>query len=201
MVRLSEDLVNPYQAFAILGATAFAAALLSPGAAAGTLGGFVQGPLLPHAVGVLVGILGLQIGEAERGYGPCRPLRRAARLGGLVGFGLVLVLPFLLVHRVETGLGWLRFGGLLGFWWAYGLFWALAGHGAAAVVHWDGLRFVLKYGTLVVAILLPAGLPVSPIATVGGLWTGTGGGWWGVALYGGLDIGAIGAWAWIRRRS
>ncbi|HNR24171.1 MAG TPA: hypothetical protein PKG50_01890 [Candidatus Bipolaricaulis anaerobius] len=203
MASLSEHLTNPYHAFVILVGSAFAAAILWPESAPAALGPLMRGPFLPHAVAFLIGFLALEIGEAERGYGAYRPPRRAARLGGLVGFGLVLVLPFLLVHRVEAGLPWPQFAAILGFLYAYGLAWALVGYGAAAVVHWEGLRFVLEYGGLLAVIVLPAGagLPISPIPTIGGLWAGTGDGWWGLALYAAFDAGALGAWLWTNGRS
>lgn len=196
MARFSHGLLGPYHAFAILSGTAFATVLLWPQSAPVALAATMRGPFLPCVVALLIGFLGLQIGEAERGYGLYRPGWRVLRLAGLVGFGLLLVLPFLLVHRVEAGLSWPRFSLVLGFVALHGLFWGLAGHAAAAVVHWDGLRFVLKYGGLLAVAFLPAlrGLPVSPFSIVSGLWAGTSAGWWGLLLYGALDAGAVGAW-------
>lgn len=203
MASLPESLVSPYHAFAILSGTAFAAAILWPESAPAALASTMRGPFLPHAVAFLIGFLGLQIGEAERGYGSYRPGWRAVRLVGRVGFGLLLVLPFLLVHRVEAGLPWGQFAAIFGFLFAYGLFWGLAGHAVAAVVHWDGLRFALKYGGLLAVVFLPTlvGLPISPVPVVDGLWVGAAGGWWGLILYAALDAGAVGAWQWASRRS
>ncbi len=203
MGSLSENLVNPYHAFTILVGTAFATAILWPESAPATLATLMRGPFLFHAVAFLIGFLGLQIGEAEHGYGTYRWLWRTLRLAGLVGFGLSLVLPFLLVHRVETGLPWPQFAAMFGFLFAYGLFWALVGYGLAAVVHWDGLRFTLKYGSLLMVAILPAlaGLPLSPFPTVEGMWAGATVGWGGILLYGALDLGALGAWRWASKRS
>ncbi|MFH1609678.1 MAG: hypothetical protein ABID40_03525 [Candidatus Bipolaricaulota bacterium] len=196
MARFSQDLLNPYHAFAILSGTAFAATLLWPESAPEALSALMRGPFFPQAVAFLVGFLGLQVGEAEHGYGPYSPGGRVARLVGLVALGLGLILPFLLIHRVEAGLPWTRFAQILGFLAVYGLFWALAGHAAAATVHWDGLRFAIKYGSLLAVAFLPVllGLPLSPFPTVSGLWAGTITGWWGLLLYGTLDAGAVGAW-------
>lgn len=203
MIRFAEGLVTPYHAFAILSGTAFVAALLWPGSAPEALTAVVRGPFLPQAVAFLLGLLALQIGEGERGYGAYSMGWRAGRLGGLVAFGLALVLPFLLVHRVEVGLPGVPFGGILLFLFAYGVFWALAGYGLGAAVHSDGLRFALRYGTFLVVVVLPglAGLPVSPVVAVEKLWAGMAAGWWGIAIYGGLDIGVLGAWSWAERRS
>jgi hypothetical protein len=203
VARLSEGLVTPYHGFAILVGSAFAAAVLWPESAPPTFGPLVRGPFLHQAMAFLIGILGLQIGEAERGFGPHRPLGRACRLAALVGFGLVLVSPFLLIHRVETALAWPRFAALVGFQFAFGLSWSLAGYALATVVHSDGLRFIVKYGCLLALVVLPAlaGLPVSPIPVVGVLWAGEAAGLWGLAAYGGLSVGALGAWIWMSRRS
>jgi len=203
VVRLAEGLVTPYHAFAIFSGTAFATALLWPDAAPPALAPLMRGPFLFYTVAILVGFLGLQIGEEERGFGVYSPASRFARLASLVGLGLVLVVPFLLVHRVETGLAWPRFGALVAFTFAWGVFWALVGYGLAAVVHSDGLRFALKYGGLFVAFLVPltAGLPVSPFPAVAGLWEGTAVGLWGCVLYGALDLAALGVWTWTSRRS
>lgn len=202
MGSLSENLVNPYHAFAILVGVAFAAAVLWPESAPAAFVALMRGPFLHHAVALFVGFLGLQIGEAEHGYGTYLWLWRARRLAGLVGFGLVLALPFLLVHRVETGLPWPRFAAMFGFLFAYGLLWALVGYGLAATVNWDGLRFVLKYAILLLIAILPslAGLPLSPFPTVEGIWAGTKVGWGGFILYGALDLSALGAWRWASKR-
>ncbi|GAB4304950.1 MAG: hypothetical protein Kow0097_02640 [Candidatus Bipolaricaulota bacterium] len=201
MIRFAEGLVTPYHAFAILSGAAFAVALLWPGSAPDAFTAVVRGPFLPQAVAFLLGFLALQIGEEERGYGSYPLWRQVGRLVGLVAFGLALVLPFLLIHRVELGLPVIPFGGILLFLCVYGVFWALAGHGVGAAVHSDGLRFALKYGTLLLVVFLPglAGLPVSPLVAVGGLWAGARVGWWGIVLYGALDLGAVGAWLWAEK--
>jgi len=203
MGSLSENLVNPFHGFAILVGVAFAAAVLWPESASAAFVALMRGPFVHHAVALLVGVLGLQIGEAERGYGAYLGLRRARRLAGLVGFGLALALPFLLIHRVETGLPWPRFAAIFGFLFAYGLFWAMVGYGLTVAVHSDGLRFVLKYACLLVAAILPAsaGLPLSPFPAVEGMWAGVAMGWGGLVLYGALDLGALGVWRWANKRS
>jgi len=204
MARFSQDLLNPYHAFAILSGTAFAVTLLWPESAPEALSALMRGPFFPQAVAFLVGFLGLQIGEAEHGYGPYSPDGRVGRLVGLVATGLGLILPFLLIHRVEAGLSGARFAQIVGFLVGYGLFWALVGYATATTVHWDGLRFAIKYGGLLAVAFLPilVGLPVSPFPAIGGLWAGTTTGWWGLLLYGMMDAGAVGLWLlWTQKRS
>ncbi len=203
MGRISESLITPYHAFAIFAGSAFATALLWPESLPAAFVAVMRGPFLHHTVAFFLGFLGVQIGEAEYGYGTHPWLRRALRLVALVGLGVCLVMPFLLVHRVETGLPWPQFGALCGFFLLYGLFWALVGYGLAAAVHWDGLRFAVKYGCLFLVVFPPtlAGFPLSPFSTVDGLWAGAAVGWGGLTLYGALDFGALGAWRWASRRS
>lgn len=201
MARLAEGLVTPYHGFAILSGAALAASLLWPETSpTAELGSFVRGPFFPQALAFLLGILALQVGEAEAGHGTYPPLARVGRLGAHVALGVVLALPFLLVHRVEATLPWPAFGGTLAFLLLYGLFWGLAGYGISAVVHWPGLRFVLKYGSYLVATFpFPAPLTPSPFPGVQGLWEGTG--WGGPLVYGALDLAAVGLWVWMRKRS
>lgn len=199
MARLPEGLLTPYHGFAILCGAALAASLLWPeGEPTVSFGGFMRGPFFLHAVAFLLGILALQVGEAERGYGSYPPGARFLRLAGHGVLGLGLVLPFLLLHRVEVALPWGLLGGAVGFLLLYGVFWAGVGYGMAAAVHWPGLRFALKYGSYLVAVL-PPGSPLSPFPWLAALWEGRVG--WGVLVYGALAVGALGAWAWMRKQS
>lgn len=201
MARLADGLVTPYHGFAILSGVALVASLLWPATSpSAELGAFVRGPFFPEALAFLLGILALQVGEAELGHGTYSPLARVGRLGAHVALGVALALPFLLVHRVEAALPWPAFGAILAFLLLYGLFWGMAGYGICAVVHWAGLRFVLKYGSyLVAAFPFPSPVTPSPFPAVEGLWGGTG--WWGLLVYGALDAVAVGLWVWMRRRS
>jgi len=204
VTRFSPDLLTPYHGFAVLVGVAFATTMLWPDSAPEAFAALRRGPFLPQTVAFLLGFLGLQIGGAEHGDGLPSSGRRLARLVGLVALGVGLVLPFLLIHRVEAGLPWARFVLVVGFLTAYGLFWALAGYGAANAIHSDGLRFAVKYGSMLAVAFLPLlrGLPVSPFLTVSGLWTGAIAGWWGLLLYGAADAGAVGAWLlWTHKRS
>lgn len=201
MARLVGELLTPYHGFAILSGVAFAASLLWPeGEPTAALGAFMRGPFFLQAVAFLLGILALQVGEAEGGYGAYPPLRRAGRLVAHGGLGLLLVLPFLLLHRVEVGLPWAALGGAVGFLLLYAAFWAVVGYGVAVAVHWPGLRFALKYGSYAAATLLP-GSPLAPFPGLAAL--GGEGVPWGLLLYGALALGALGAWCgiWKARRS
>lgn len=201
-VRFSEGLVNAFHAFAILSGIAFVTTLLWPESPRGEVLAFIRQRFFPQAVAFFLGFLALQIGEAEFGYGAVPVGRRVRRLAGLVTLGLGLVLPFLLIHRVEAGLPWPPFLAILAFLVLYGLFWSLAGHAAAAAIQSDGLRFIARYGTLLVLNFLPGefGIPISPFFVLGALWEGTSPGLWGLALYGGADAGALGWWIWKSQR-
>jgi len=201
VARLAEGLVTPYHGCAILSGAALALSLVWPEAApTSEVGAFVRGPFFPGALAFLLGILALQVGEAERGHGAYPPLPRVGRLAAHVALGVALVLPFLLVHRVEAGVPWAALGGLLAFLLLYGLFWGLAGYGISAAVHWPGLRFALKYGSyLVVAFAFPTLTALSPFPAVGELWGQAG--WRGVLVYGALDLAVVGVWVWLDRRS
>ncbi|MCX7750399.1 MAG: hypothetical protein N2320_02385 [Candidatus Bipolaricaulota bacterium] len=199
MARLPEALLTPYHGFAILSGAALVASLLWPEAEpTAALSAFMRGPFFLHAVAFLLGILALQVGEAEVGYGAYPPLRRAARLGGQPALGLGIVLPFLLLHRAEAALPWPEWGRAVGFLLLYGLLWSVVGYGTGVVVHWPGLRFAVKYGIYLAAVLPPAS-PLSPFPALGGLWEGLTG--WRFVLYGAVDLGVLGAWTWTRRRS
>ncbi len=196
--RLNTALITSYQGFALLVGLCFVAVLVWPETAPWGLVVFIRGPFLLQATAFLLGILGLQVGEGEYGYGACSPERRVARLAGLVTLGLALALPFLVIQRVEGGLSWSRLALTLGFLLAYGLAWTLAGYAAKTVVKPDGVRFLTKYGLFLLMAFLPT-LP-NPFLILDALWHGKAVGLWGLALYAGVDIFTSGAWIWTRRR-
>ncbi|MCR4392557.1 MAG: hypothetical protein NUV94_07355 [Candidatus Acetothermia bacterium] len=201
--RIPETLVNSYHAFVILVGLTFLTALVwpEPPAAGGVLEALMRGPFFLDAVAFLLGVLALHVGEAEHGFGRAAPPCRALRMGALVLLGIALILPFLIVHRVEAGGGWGQLVLVVLFLFAYGLFWSLVGHAAAGKVKFDGLRFFVKYGGLIVLTFLPVvfGLPLSPFPVLAGLWEGTLTGAVGLLLYVAVDLGALGWWLWTRR--
>lgn len=197
MARLRAELITPYHGFAILCGVAFASSLLWPeGEPTAALGAFMRGPFFPQAVAFLLGILALQVGEVERGYGAYPPLRRVGRLAGYVGLGLALVVPFLLLHRVEAVLPWPAVGGAVGFLLPYGVFWSIVGYGVAGAVHFPGFRFALKYGSYLAGFFLPR----SPLSPAGYLFEQGGAAGWGALVYGALSLGTLAVWIWTARR-
>lgn len=188
--RLPEVLVTPFHGFAILCGGALVASLLWPDPQIGR-------PLFLQALVFFQGILSLQVGDVEWGYGPVTAPKRLWRLFFFSLLALALVGPFLLVHRAETGASWFWFALSLLFLAAHGFVWSLVGHGLARVIRSDGLRFMAKYGGLVLAEFLPVvfGLPVSGFTTLVALWEGQKGGWPGLILC--LGLGSGGAlWWW-----
>jgi len=187
---LPAALVTPFHGFAILCGAGLLAALLWPDP-------LVSRVLFLHILVFLQGILSLQIGEAEYGYGP---LSLRARLGRLLFFsflGLALALPFLLVYRAETAASWPSFFASLAFLFAHGFGWTLVGYALAVVVRWEGLRFLAKYGGFLVVSLIPVvfGWPASGLTVLPALWERREMGWLGLALYLGLSgVGVI--WWW-----
>ncbi|GEM_PF-1038280 len=193
--RVPTSLVNGLVAFVIFAGLGFVSVVLGAEAAAPGVMGYIRGPLLSQLVTFLLGILALQVGDAEHGYGALGLRQRGVRLVSLVGLALALVFPFLFVQWVEGGAPVLAGLGVLAFLLAYGGVWALAGYGAAAAFQGEGLRFVVKYGLYVAVVFLPlVGVPMlCPLVAVGALWEGEWSGLWGLALYGGVGILAGGA--------
>jgi len=191
---LPSSLVTPFHGFAILCGAGLLAALLWPDP-------LVRRVLFLHVLVFLQGILSLQIGEAECGYGP---LPLGARLWRLLFFSflaLALPLPFLLVYRAETAASWPSFLASLAFLFAHGFGWALVGYALAAVIRWEGLRFLAKYGGFFVASLVPVvfGWPITGLIVLPALWEGRGPGVLGLALY--LSLSGVGGiWWWKKPR-
>lgn len=195
--NLPEALITPYHGFAILTGGALVLSLLWPDPQFGR-------SLFPQALVLLQGVLSLQVGEVEHGFGP---LPAGQKLWRLLRFGLWalgLVGPFILIWRAETAVSWPALGLSLGFLSLHGFVWSLVGRWLPRVVRSDGLRFLAKYGGLTLAEFLPLGLgvPGSGIATFLAFWEGRSVGWLGAGLY--LGLGGLGT-LWIlwseRRRS
>ena len=186
-----EALLTPYHAFVILNAGALVVSLLWPDPRFGR-------SLFLDALILLQGILSLQVGEAECGFGPRPPEKTLLRLLALGAMALVLVSPLVLVHRAETAATWPAVVLSLGFLLVHGFVWSLVGHGMPRVVRSEGLRFLAKYGGLALAEFLPLGfgLPGSGLATLRAIWEGHSAGWSGAVLY--LGLGGLGA-LWLLR--
>jgi hypothetical protein len=108
-----------------------------------------------------------------------------------------VVAPFLLVYRAETGTGWREFFFSLLFLLAHGFVWAVGGYHLPAVIRSEGLRFLAKYGGVVlVTVVLAFFVPwVSGVFVLPTLWEGRAEGWPGLALY--LGLGGMSAlWSW-----
>lgn len=190
--KLPEALLTPFQGFLILAGSGLVAALLWPDF-------MVRRALFLQILVFLQGVLALQVGEAERGYGPVPAKLRLLRLAFFNALAVFLVLPLLLVYRAETGASWSAF--LLSFLFlcAHGLVWMGVGHGLAGLVRSDGLRFVLKYGGFLLALFLPVALawPVSALTVLPALWQGGPSGWPGLFLY--LGVSGVTLGCWMRR--
>lgn len=192
--RLPEALITPYHGFVILAAGGLLVALLWPDLQ-------IRRVLFLQILAFLQGILAVQVGEAEQGYGPVPPRARLARLLAFHLLALALALPLLLVYRAETGVAWSAFLLALLFLGAHGFVWMAVGHALARGVRSDGLRFVLKYGGFLAALVAPVGLgwPVSALTVLPDLWEGKGQAWPGLFLY--LGLSGVSALCWMRRRS
>lgn len=187
-------LVTPFHGFALLSGAGLVASLLWPDPAASR-------SLFLWILVVLQGILSVQVGEAEHGYGPTAPAQRLWRLFFFTGLALGLATPFLLIHRTETGASWPSFLLSLLFLFAHGFLWTMVGHKLAAVIRSDGLRFLAKYGGLGLVTVVPVvfGIPLSGLNVLPALWENGTGGWPGLAIYLGLDgVGAL--WWWKGRK-
>jgi len=192
--RLPENLVTPYQGFLILGTGGLLAALLWPDLQ-------TRRTLFLQILAVLQGILALQVGEAEHGYGPVPPRLRLARLAFFNLLAVFLALPLVLVYRVETGASWSGFLLATLFFGAHGFVWMGVGHGLAGLVRSDGVRFVLKYGGFILALLGPLFLawPASALTILPALWAGKAEGWPG--FFGYLGLSGVSLGLWLRPRS
>ncbi len=180
-----EALITPYHGFAILSGGALLVSLLWPDSQFGR-------SLFLQALVLLQGILSLQVGEAEHGFGPQPMGERLLRLLLWDLWALGLASPFLLVHRAETAASWPAVALSLGFLFVHGFVWSLVGYLLPRVVRSDGLRFFAKYGGLALAEFLPLGfgLPGSGLTVLLAFWEGHSGGWPGAGLY--LGLGGLG---------
>ncbi len=180
--KLPESLVTPFQGFALLSGAAFLAALLWPDFT-------VRQVLFLQILPLLQGVLAIQVGEAEQGYGPATAFARLVRLLFFDALSVFLVLPLLFVYFAETGTSWPAFLLSALFLCLHGFVWMGVGHGLARGIRSDGLRFVLKYGGLLLALFGPVALawPVTAVVALPALWRGEAEGVWGVLFYLGLS--------------
>lgn len=189
---LPPGLLTPFHGFVILSGGALLASLLWPDPLVGR-------SLFLQALVVLQGILALQIGEAEHGYGLVAPLARFLRLLFFSSLAVLLVTPYLLVYRAETAATWAGFSSSLLFLLGHGFVWEVVGHVLPRLVRSDGLRFLVKYGGLILVAIVPVfvGLPLSGISVLPALWQGRNDGWPGLALY--LGLGGLSTLWWWRK--
>lgn len=192
--RLPEGLVTPFQGFVILACTALLAALLWPDFS-------VRRVLFLQTLVVLQGIIAIQVGEAEHGYGPIPLFTRLARLLFFDALGVFLVLPLLLVYLGETRASWPAFLLSVLFLFGHGFLWMEAGYGLAGLIRSDGVRFVAKYGGFLLFTFAPLALawPISALLILPSLWYGEPAGWRGLLLY--LGLSGVSLFWWMRRGS
>jgi hypothetical protein len=197
--KFPPQLLTSFHALTILAGLAFFISVLPLGQAPGV---WYDGPFLLYVVAFLLGVLGLQVGDAERSAWWTErlpPGRQAGRLLWLVGLGVALDFPFLTAYRAWVGANWWGWGLALLFLVAFGFLWSLVGFAAAGRIQSEGLRFFAKYGGLVVASFVPLAfaLPISPFSALGSLWEGRGmAGPIGLVLYATVDLLALGWWIW-----
>lgn len=180
--RLPEFLVTPVHGTTILAGVGLLASLLWPDP-------HIRRSLFLQVLVVLQGILAIQVGEGEHGYGPATPKIRLMRFLFFDALSLVLVLPLLLVHKAETGASWPAFLLALTFLALHNLVWICIGHGLARWIRFEALRFVLKYGGLLAVLFVPVFLacPISALTTLPALWDGEALGKVGLLLYLGIS--------------
>ena len=194
-------LLTPIQGLSLLAAVALFLSLLSPGEVKGwnALLPFVQHSFLPKVLAVLLGIMGLQLGNIERRWivpGSTRRAR-AARLLLLSLFITSVFVPFLILSAAEDGVNAVGAATTATYLWALALAFTGAGYAAAGIARSEGTNLLLRYGIFLgVVIGLHLFLPwCSPLITVSYLWnTGRLGiGFWTVV---GLDLFIVGWWCW-----
>lgn len=197
----SVGLLTSIQGLSLLAAVALFLSFLSPGEVKGwsALLPFVQHSFLPRVLAVLLGIMGLQLGNLERRWTvPHFSHRaRAARLLILTLFITSVFTPFLILSAAEDGVEAVSAVATAFYLWALALAFAGAGYAVAGIARTEGTNLLLRYGILLVVILgshifLPW---CSPLITVSYLWnTGRLGiGFWSVV---GLDLFVVGWWCW-----
>ncbi|MFO8034587.1 MAG: hypothetical protein R6U88_05435 [Candidatus Bipolaricaulota bacterium] len=174
-----ERLVGPIQRFVILTGLAFVAGTAVPatvGDYPGSLAATHGGRLFLYALALLLGVLGLQMGEQLGGltYPRRPPPRRVAHLAGLGAMALALAGPFLVAYRAWTAAPWSNWGLAVAFLVVTLGCWVVIGAGLAAVIHLDERRFVAKYLVLGTVTLAPlsAPIPLSPLLALAEAWEG-----------------------------
>jgi len=212
--KIPEPLVPPrligvLRRFLLLAGLAFVLATMTPatvGDYRGSMEGAHGGRLLVYVLTLLMGFLGMQIGEDSSGpaFGRRSWLRQAGRAATLGLIALALVAPLLLVYRAWTGTPWdvwtitvvhLLFGFAC---------WAVVGAGLITLVQWDPLRYVTKYVLFASIMFLPLSSPrsLSPLLTVAEAWEGQAvGGMLGWGPSAGAAVFFLGVMTWKARRS
>ncbi len=176
---IPERLRGSFQGFLILAGLGFAIATFVPGevgAYAGSLESAHGGRLFPYALTLLLGALGLQIGDELGGLPYCyRPvLRQILHLAGLVGLALGLAAPLVVVYRAWTGALWSDVALALVYWAVSLTSWGIVGAALTRAVVLDERRFVAKLGFLVLVMFPPliSPVPLSPLAAAADIWSG-----------------------------
>ncbi|GEM_PF-3026410 len=172
-------LVGALRRFLLLAGLAFVLATMTPatvGDYRGSMEGAHGGRLLLYVLTLLMGVLGLQMGEDSGGPTISRRswLGQAGRTVVLGLVALALAAPMLFAYRAWTGTPWDM--------WAvtscYLLFayacWAVVGAGMITMIQSDPLRFVAKYALFALVMFLPllAPLPLTPLLAVAEAWEG-----------------------------
>ncbi|MGC9529508.1 MAG: hypothetical protein ACP5G2_02665 [Candidatus Bipolaricaulaceae bacterium] len=200
--RFPPALINSYHALAILAGLAFLISAVAPVQVGGlrTYGAFLGTPFFLGVTALLIGVLGLHVGGAERhweGEVPGAARHRVVRLTGLLTVGWALLTPFVVASRLLQGGSWPGLGLAALFLLVCGWWWAAAGLAVAGRLESGGTQFLVKYGGLAFVYFAPLvlAIPVSPIVILSRLWDGPDAvGLGGIALYGGLDLVVVVLW-------
>ncbi len=197
----SSGLLTPIQGLSLLAAIALFLSFLSPGEVRGwdTLLPFVQRSFFPKVLVILLGIAGLQLGNAERRWiiPHATPRTRAIRLLFLTLFLASIFMPFLILSAAKDGASAVGAAAAAFYLWGITIAFTGAGYAAAGLAQSDGANLLLRFGFFFTAVLiLHIFLPwCSPLITVSYVWnTGRLGiGFWSVV---GLDLSIVGWWCW-----
>jgi len=171
--------VTPMQAFLLLMGIAFFLSLLGPS----TVGGYSRFPeplhgvhLFPLIAALLVGVLGVQVGEAvgSRPHPTRGRVQRALWGGALVCAALVMISPFFIAYQYWTGTWWGHLVATIGLVLTVGVLWAVI---AMWVVDWVPAapwRFEVKYLALGAGYFLPLIIApaASPLLAITAVWEG-----------------------------
>lgn len=197
----SAGLLTPIQGLSLLAAVSLFLSFLSPGEVRGwnALLPFVQHSFFPKVLVIILGIMGLQLGNAERRWIiPDVTARfRAIRMVLLTLFVTSVFMPFLALSAAEDEVGAAGAAAAALYLWATTIAFSGAGYAVAGVARSDGTNLLLRFGIFTAAVLvLQLFLPwCSPLIAVSYAWnTGRfGNGFWPVV---GLDLFVVGWWSW-----